>query len=69
MDWFSTLLNNPQGVTFTMLFIGLFVYVMKSNETREQHFRATIETLTRELQECHSSKGNSANIKGKKPHG
>jgi hypothetical protein len=61
MDFFNTLLSNPQGVTFSMLFIGLFVYVMKSNETREQHYRTTIEVLTKQLQECHSNKGTTTN--------
>lgn len=56
MTVFDAMLANPQGITFTMLFIGLFVYVMKTNETRESHYRTTIETLTQQLNECHASK-------------
>lgn len=54
MSFWDTLLANPQGVTFTMLFIGLLVYTIKTNETREQHYRETIATLTQQLNDCHS---------------
>lgn len=56
MDFFDTLLLNPQGITFTMLFIGLFVYVIKTNETREKNYRETIDTLTEQLLKCHEGK-------------
>jgi hypothetical protein len=58
MDFFNSLLNNPQGVTFTMLFIGLFVYTIKTNETREKNYRQTIDTLTDQLLKCHEGKPN-----------
>jgi YbbR domain-containing protein len=43
------ILNNPQGVTFTTLFVGLLVYVMKTNDNREKNYRDTISELTKAL--------------------
>ena len=56
MDFFETMLLNPSSVTFTALFIGLFVYVMRTNERREEHYRETIRILTESLNECESTK-------------
>lgn len=44
------LVSNPETVTFTTLFIGLFVYVIKSNDEREKNYRDTISQLTVALQ-------------------
>jgi uncharacterized membrane-anchored protein YhcB (DUF1043 family) len=43
------LANNPEGVTFTGLFVGLLIYVMKTNGTREQNYQDTIKELTKAL--------------------
>ena len=40
------LLENPEQITFTVLFVGLLIYVMKSNDNREQQYRETIDRLT-----------------------
>ena len=56
MEFFNSLLNNPQGVTFTALFVGLFVYTIKMNDTREKNYRETIATLTDQLLKCHGAK-------------
>lgn len=56
MGFFDQLLVNPSSITFTALFIGLFVYVMKTNEKREEHYRRTIELLTDSLNECEGTK-------------
>ena len=56
MEFFNNLILNPSNVTFTALFIGLFVYTMKTNEKREEHYRATIRILTESLNECESTK-------------
>ena len=56
MDFFDSLLTNPENITFTFLFIGLFVYVMRTNERRESHYRETIEILTKSLNECEATK-------------
>lgn len=61
MHFLESLLNDPSSVTFTALFIGLFVYVMKKNEAREEHYRTTIHTLTESLNECESAKIKLAN--------
>lgn len=49
MTMMEQILNNPQGVTFTTLFVGLLVYVMKTNDNREKNYRDTISELTKAL--------------------
>lgn len=61
MNWLNSLLADPSSVTFTALFIGLFVYVMKKNEAREEHYRTTIKTLSESLNECETAKIKLAN--------
>jgi hypothetical protein len=63
MAYFEQLLLNPSNITFTALFIGLFVYTMKTNEKREEHYRQTIQALTESLNECESMKLKLANLK------
>jgi hypothetical protein len=63
MDYFEQLIMNPSSVTFTALFIGLFVYTMKTNEKREEHYRQTIAVLTESLNECESTKVKLNNLK------
>jgi hypothetical protein len=63
MDFFQQMLMNPSSVTFTALFIGLFVYVMRTNEKREEHYRQTINVLTESLNECESTKVKLQNLK------
>lgn len=43
---FEELLTNPEQITFAVLFVGLLVYVMKTNDTREKQYRDTIDRLT-----------------------
>jgi predicted nucleic acid-binding protein len=45
----EALLNNPEGVTFTALFVTLLVYVMRKNDEREKNYRDTIKELTTAL--------------------
>lgn len=40
------LLINPEQITFAVLFVGLLIYVMKTNDTREKQYRDTIDRLT-----------------------
>lgn len=56
MEFFNNLLINPESATFAVLFIGLFVYVMRTNEQREEHYRKTIDILTESLNDCESTK-------------
>ena len=62
MDFFDSLLTNPENITFTFLFIGLFVYVMRTNERRESHYRETIQVLTHSLNECEATKVKLTNL-------
>lgn len=43
---FETILSNPEQITFTVLFVALLVYVMKTNDSREKQYRETIDRLT-----------------------
>jgi len=47
---FETLINNPEQITFTVLFVALLVYVMKTNDNREKQYRETIDKLTSHLE-------------------
>lgn len=42
----ENLLQNPEQITFAVLFVGLLVYVMKTNDVREKQYRETINRLT-----------------------
>ena len=46
---FEQLFNNPEQITFAVLFVGLLVYVMKTNDDREKQYRETITRLTKAL--------------------
>lgn len=46
---FEALLSNPEQITFTVLFVALLVYVMKTNDVREKQYRETITQLTTAL--------------------
>lgn len=43
---FDAILNNPEQITFTVLFVALLVYVMTTNDSREKQYRETINRLT-----------------------
>jgi hypothetical protein len=62
LELFDSLIANPENITFTFLFIGLFVYVMRTNERRESHYRETIQVLTNSLNECESTKIKLTNL-------
>lgn len=44
------LLSNPEQITFTVLFVALLIYVMRTNDTREEQYRETIDRLTSALE-------------------
>lgn len=46
---FEELLMNPEQITFAVLFVGLLIYVMKTNDQREKQYRDTIDRLTSSL--------------------
>lgn len=50
MDQFiENLLTNPKEISFAVLFLGLFVWVMKTNNGREIRYQETIQKLTEAL--------------------
>lgn len=46
MDLIETMLVNGTELTFSVLFVGLFVYMIKTNGEREQRYQETISALT-----------------------
>ena len=42
-------IQKPEQITFAVLFVGLLVYVMKTNDIREKQYRETINRLTKAL--------------------
>ena len=42
----ENLLQNPEQITFTVLFVGLLIYVVRTNDVREEQYRETISRLT-----------------------
>lgn len=42
----ENLLQNPEQITFAVLFVGLLIYVMRTNDIRENQYRETIDRLT-----------------------
>lgn len=49
MELIENMLANGTELTFSFLFIGLFVYMIKTNDAREQRYQETINTLTSAL--------------------
>lgn len=49
MELIENLLVNGTELTFSVLFIGLFIYMTKTNEKREQKYQDTITMLTTAL--------------------
>lgn len=49
MTGLEQMLSNPEGVTFTTLFVALFIYTIKTNGDREANYRETIKELTKAL--------------------
>lgn len=47
---FDSLIQNPEAITFPILFVGLLVYVMKTNNDRENQYRETINRLTQHFE-------------------
>lgn len=49
MTILENLLTNGTEITFSILFIAMLVYVIKTNDAREQRYQETINTLTSAL--------------------
>ena len=66
MELIEAMLTNGQTISFGMLFVGLLVYVMKTNEAREENYRDTIKNMTEVLGVgIEQLKGMVDDIKGK----
>lgn len=58
----ENLLSNPNEVSFAALFIGLFIWVMKTNNGREIRYQETIQKLTDALGDVEIIKSMIENI-------
>jgi hypothetical protein len=66
MDQFiENLLTNPNEISFAVLFFGLFVWVMKTNNGRELRYQETIQKLTDALGDVEIIKTMIENISDK----
>ena len=42
----ENVLNNPEQITFPILFVAMLVYTMRTNDNREKRYQSTIEQNT-----------------------
>lgn len=49
MDILENFLSNGTEITFSVLFIGLFIWNIRTNDEREKRYQDTINTLTSAL--------------------
>ena len=65
MELIQSALTNGEQITFSELFIGMLLYVIKTNDAREQNYRDTIKELTTALNGFEDLKGAIDDIKRK----
>ena len=65
MELIENILVNGTELTFSILFVGLFVYMIKTNDKREQRYQETITTLTTALNGYEDLKEDVAYIRQK----
>lgn len=65
MDLIENMLVNGTELTFSILFIGLFIYMIRTNDGREQRYQETITTLTTALNGYEDLKEDVAYIRQK----
>ena len=65
MEIIENMLVNGTELTFSVLFVGLFVYMIKTNGEREQRYQETISALTLALNEYEDLKEDVAYIRQK----
>ena len=49
MEIINAAMTNGEQITFGVLFVGMLLYVIKTNDAREQNYRDTIKELTTAL--------------------
>lgn len=65
MTIIETALTNGEQLTFSALFIALLLYVIKTNDKREEDYRSTIEKLASALNGFEDLKASIEDIKRK----
>lgn len=65
MDLIETMLVNGTELTFSVLFVGLFVYMIRTNDKREARYQETISALTLSLNGYEDLKEDVAYIRQK----
>lgn len=65
MELIENMLANGTELTFSILFIGLFIYMIRTNDEREQRYQETIRTLTTALNGYEDLKEDVAYIRQK----
>ena len=65
MEFFEALMTNGTPITFSALFIGLLLYVIKTNDVREERYQQTVEALTKALNSYEDLKEDIIYIKNK----
>lgn len=65
MDIIESMLVNGTELTFSVLFVSLFVYMIKTNGEREQRYQETISALTLALNGYEDLKEDVAYIRQK----
>lgn len=65
MEFIEQVITNGEGLTFSVLFVGLLLYVMKTNDKREADYRQTIKELTSVLNNFDDLKVDIVQIKNK----
>lgn len=63
MSILEAALTNGDQITFSVLFIAMLLYVIKTNDAREQNYRDTIKELTTALNGFEDLKNAVADIK------
>lgn len=63
MEIINAAMTNGEQVTFSVLFIGMLLYVIKTNDAREQNYRDTIKELTTALNGFEDLKNAVADIR------
>lgn len=65
MELIANMLENGTEITFSILFIAMLLYVIKTNDAREQRYQETINTLTTALNGYEDLKEDVAYIRQK----
>ncbi|PEH49295.1 BhlA/UviB family holin-like peptide [Enterococcus faecium] len=58
----KTLLSNPEQISFAVLFVALFIWVIQQNNAREKRYQNTIDKLTNALGDVENIKSTVENI-------